>query len=130
MRAQCVFVLQRFCNGAVERCRALLCKLATIGLLKNKIKQQLILRDLATNQGVVGSNPAGRANYIKGLQTCRPFLLGEDHGELATCPPPGGVLYDNLNVPPQAGQTFDQLPFRDSTELPAQQGGDLGLSQA
>src|SRR3990172_13245057 len=54
-------MLQRFCNGAVERCGALLCKLATIGLLKNKIKQQLILRDLATNQGVVGSNPAGRA---------------------------------------------------------------------
>ena len=30
---------------------------------------------LATNQGVVGSNPAGRASLIKGLQKCKPFLL-------------------------------------------------------
>jgi hypothetical protein len=27
-----------------------------------------------TNQGVVGSNPAGRANQNKGLQRCRPFF--------------------------------------------------------
>ncbi len=29
----------------------------------------------ATNQGVVGSNPAGRASLIKGLQKCTPFSL-------------------------------------------------------
>ena len=27
----------------------------------------------STNQGVVGSNPAGHASYIKGLQRCNPF---------------------------------------------------------
>ena len=29
----------------------------------------------STNQGVVGSNPAGRASHIKGLQRCSPFSL-------------------------------------------------------
>jgi len=28
---------------------------------------------LATNQGVVGSSPAGRAKFLKGLQRCSPF---------------------------------------------------------
>jgi len=41
-------------------------------LISNSLSE---IGTLATNQGVVGSNPAGRAIHIKGLQRCDPFSL-------------------------------------------------------
>ena len=41
--------------------------------IKCAVNQCVRIDSLATNQGVVGSNPAGRATNSRGLQTCRPF---------------------------------------------------------
>ena len=43
-----------------------------------------------TNQGVVGSNPAGRANQSRACNHCRPFHLAAVAGNVATFP----VLHD------------------------------------
>ena len=42
---------------------------------KQPIFKNLGVEYLATNQGVVGSSPAGRAKFLKGLQRCSPFVI-------------------------------------------------------
>lgn len=79
-----------------------------------------------TNQGIVGSNSAGRARFVKrlgaGALSRSLFALGlvpgnvsifgfarlrEYHGQFAASPAPGRILYNDLDVPPQAGQAVD-----------------------
>ena len=86
--------LQRFCNGAVvrwcavKRCTAKWQRLA----LEKKIQKQYVTDHIrATNQGFVGSNPAGRAKENKGLQSMQALIFdstvnnqGSD-GELYIC---------------------------------------------
>lgn len=56
--------------------------------------------------------------------------LREHHGQLSASPAPGCILYDDLDIPPQAGQAVDQLPLRDTPELSAKDAGQLWLGEA
>ena len=57
-------------------------------------------------------------------------VSGKHHAQFPAGPAPGSILYDDLDVPPQAGQAVDELPFRDPPELSAKNSGQLWLRKA
>src|SRR5882672_4132754 len=81
---------------------------------------------------IISTFPIRLAAYGKRYvrQASSGLLLSEYHRQPSTGTAPRCILYNDLDVAPEAGQTVDQLALGDAAELAAKNAGELRLREA